>query len=346
MRVCSGPVLLAGAAAVSTQTGLESENGATIVRRDKEDLAAIANETDTDRILAMIAASTKHTSMAVAADGTLMQEAFVCFKCLNGRRKSWWHRTCTCNSGWEGVCCDQPVTCTQGMGALCPQSKLQEASFNCEDVSHTGPITLGTAEMNLPQSLQGIFWLTKQGDSSSLMSFATSRDGSSLSQMDLSPVDGNQLKLRVGGDKVWSFADKGKSWHLVAVTDLVYEFAFKDAHGRAPTNMEDAVEAQIIPYAHNLGIRLTWTQLLDFQMKLIAPDKKPKYNNSVIWGRPTAVAGNEVASAYYDLVQVIDGKGNKLEPAYADYVAYCKDEGATKQTGSTPGKIWYHQFPR
>lgn len=200
--------------------------------------------------------------------------------------------------------------------------------------------------MNLPKSLQGIFWLTKQGDSSSLMSFATSRDGDGLSQIDLSPIDGNHLKIRVGGDKVWSFASKGKSWILVRTTDLVYEFAFKDANGRAPTNMDDAVEAQIIPYAHNLGIRLSWTQLLDFSMKKLADDKRGKYNTSVVWGRPSAIFGIEVGSAYYDLVQIIDGDGKKLYPAYSDWLEYCQDEGATPQTGSTPGKIHYHEYPR
>jgi hypothetical protein len=345
MRICSGAALLVIAAAVSTQTELESEHGAPIVRRSK-DLESIASETDTDRLLAKIAASAQYTSTAVTADGSLMQSSIVCFTCVHGRKSSWWHWTCTCNSGWEGRCCDQPTTCSQGMGALCPQNKLTEGSYSCASVDHTGPLTLGTAEMNLPKSLQGIFWLTKQGDSSSLMSFATSRDGDGLSQIDLSPIDGNHLKIRVGGDKVWCFADKGKSWILVRTTDLVYEFAFKDANGRAPTNMDDAVEAQIIPYAHNLGIRLSWTQLLDFSMKKLADDKRGKYNTSVVWGRPSAVFGIEVGSAYYDLVQIIDGNGKKLEPAYSDWLAYCKDEGATPQTGSTPGKIYYHEYER
>jgi hypothetical protein len=237
--------------------------------------------------------------------------------------------------------------CKEGMTALCPQRKLAEAASKCEDVDHTGPLTLGTEAMDLPSSLQGIFWLTKQGDSSSLMSFGTSRDGSGLSQIDLSPVDGNHLKIRVGGDKVWSFADKAKSWVLVQATDLVYEFAFKDANGRAPINMDDAVEAQIIPYAHNFGIRLSWTQLLDFSMKKLKDTEKPsKYNKSVVWGRPSSVLGFEVGSAYYDLVQVMDGNGQKLEPAYSDWLKYCKDAGDTKQTGSTPGQIWLHQYPR
>jgi hypothetical protein len=230
------------------------------------------------------------------------------------------------------------------MSALCPQKKLQEASANCEDVSGAGPLTLGTAAMNLPVSLQGIFWLTKQGYSSSLMSFGTSKDGKGLSQMDLDPRDGNQIEVRVGGDKVWSFADKASSWSLVSATDLMYEFAFKDASGKAPNNMNDAVEGQIIPYAHNLGIRLSWTVLLDFDMKKIPQDKKTKYTNSVVWGRPTSVLGVKVDSAYYDLVQIIDGNGTKLEPAYSDWLAYCKDEGAVKKTGSTPGKIWYHRY--
>jgi len=284
----------------------------------------------------------KAATAAMAAHGSLMkkQNSSICFSCNHGSRKAWWNPACRCHSGWEGTCCDEPATCTQGMAPICPQRKLKEASANCADVSGTGPLTLGTAAMNLPNSLQGLFWLTKQGDSSSLASFGTSKDGHGLSQIDLDPTDGVHIKVRVGGDGVWSFADKASSWGLVEWIDLIYEFELKDANGRAPTNLNDAVEAQIIPYARNLGIRLSWTFLLDFDMKLLRQEEKTKYKNSVVWGRPSSVFGFEVDSAYYDLVQVIDGNGTKLEPAYSDWLAYCD----SAESGSTPGKIWYHKY--
>merc|ERR1719199_1351865 len=93
-------------------------------------------------------------------------------------------------------------------------------------VGKNGPISIGTAP--LPKTLRGVFWLAEQGDSSALMSFAKSNDGSGLSQgaLDANPSDGYNYKIRVGGDKVWSFHDKATSWSLVEVLDLVYKFAF------------------------------------------------------------------------------------------------------------------------
>lgn len=40
---------------------------------------------------------------------------------------------------------------------------------------------------------------------------------------------------------------------------------------------------------------------------------------------------------YYDLIQVMDENGDKLEPAYSDWVGYCN----AQETGSTPGEMHY-----
>merc|ERR1719373_1457964 len=100
MRLCSAAVLLTIAAAVSTQTDQESERGAPIIRR-RQDLDAIAAETDTDRLLAKIKAASKDTSTAVAADGSLVQQkSSVCvwsWSCgSHGRRKWSWRRGTYC----------------------------------------------------------------------------------------------------------------------------------------------------------------------------------------------------------------------------------------------------------
>jgi len=193
--------------------------------------------------------------------------------------------------------------------------------------------------MGLPPSMQGVFWLTEQGDSSALMSFATSNDGDGLSTLDLNAADGYHFNIRVGGDRVWSFHDKATSWGLVEVLDLVYKFRMEGADGAPAASAEEIVAAQIIPSGENLGgFDLTATGVLNFRAELLPSGNSSRYQTSVVWARPSEIFG--VEGGYYDLVQVIDGEGNRLEPAFSDWLGYCNDE---QQTGSTPGRIWYRE---
>lgn len=250
--------------------------------------------------------------------------------------QKWWE-DCKCHPGWEGDCCDVPATCNAELEEMCPFSKMQEKTAQCATVSADGPITVGTAAMGLPSSLQGVFWLTEQGDSSALMSFGTSNDGAGLSRLDMTQGD-YQFKVRVGGDKVWSFHDKATSWGLVEATDLIYNFRMEGADGNPAQSADEIVAAQIIPSGRNLmGLALTATWLLNFRAELKEPGTHEKYTSSVVWARPSEVFG--VAGGYYDLVQVIDGEGNKLQPAFDDWVSYC----ASTETGDTPGSIWYRE---
>lgn len=262
--------------------------------------------------------------------------------CSDHGSRSWWifgGLTCQCDDGWEGACCDVPTTCTSSMDMMCPQSKMAEKSAQCASVDGSGPLSVGTASMGLPPSMQGIFWLTEQGDSSALMSFATSNDGDDLSKLDMESADGYGIKIRVGGDRVWSFHDKATSWGLVEVLDLVYKFRFEKANGARATIPDEISAAQIIPSGENLnGFDLTATNILNFRAELLAAGSHEKYKNSVVWGRPSRVFG--VSGGYYDLVQVIDGNGNKLQPAFNDWVAYCSDGS---KTGGTPGEMWYRE---
>lgn len=187
--------------------------------------------------------------------------------------------------------------------------------------------------------MQGVFWLTEQGDSSALMSFATSNDGDGLSTLDLNAADGYHFNIRVGGDRVWSFHDKATSWGLVEVLDLVYKFRMEGADGAPAASAEEIVAAQIIPSGENLGgFDLTATGVLNFRAELLPSGNSSRYQTSVVWARPSEIFG--VEGGYYDLVQVIDGEGNRLEPAFSDWLGYCNDE---QQTGSTPGRIWYRE---
>jgi len=214
---------------------------------------------------------------------------------------------------------------------MCPFENMKVKSAKCETVGKDGPIRIGTAP--LPPQLRGVFWLAEQGDSSALMSFAKSEDGAGLSQgkLALEPSDGFGYKIRVGGDKIWSFHDRASSWALVELLDLVYKFRFD--------NPQSPTEAQIIPSGENLnGFSLDAPWLLDFKMKLIPMGNHSKYPNSWVWGRPSAILGFE--GGYYDLIQVLDEKGEKVEPAYSDWQAYCQN---AEETGETPGQLWYRE---
>lgn len=267
-----------------------------------------------------------------------------CWECSAYGTRGWWDawalRDCTCQSGWEGECCDAPTVCSASLDVMCPQDKMIAREGMCSDLSATSPLTLGTAAMGLPESMQGVFWLTEQGDSSALMTFGTSNDGAGLSVLDLEQKNGYGIEVRVGGDKVWSFHDQATSWGLVAFLDLIYKFQFETAEGGAPdpaNNGEDIAAAQIIPTSVNLGIDLTATNLLNFRAELAPKGSHSTYPNSVVWGRPSSVLGFE--GGYYDLVQVIDGDGNKLQPAYNAWVAYC----GSSETGGTPGTFHWRE---
>jgi len=264
--------------------------------------------------------------IALIAFAVTRAEAF-CWSCNDHGSWSWF--SCTCEQNYGGQCCDDFVGgCTSDMEEMCPQSQMAEQTHQCESVDKSGPLRVGTAP--LPPQLRGVFWLAEQGDSSALMSFAKSNDGAGLSQGFLArrPEDGYNYKIRVGGDRTWSFHDKASSWGLVEALDLIYNFRMDNA--------TDPTSAQIIPSGSNLGgLTLDASWLLDFQMKLLA--NHSRYPNSMVWGRPSRVLGFE--GGYYDLIQVMNEKGDKLQPAFDDWVGYCKSSA----TGDTPGQLWYRR---
>ena len=54
-----------------------------------------------------------------------------------------------------------------------------------------------------------------------------------------------QMKIRVGGDRVWSFSGKSKSWLLISLTDLIYQFKMEKADGSTATTPEEIVAAEV-----------------------------------------------------------------------------------------------------
>lgn len=199
-------------------------------------------------------------------------------------------------------------------------------SIRVEDVQGHVPLTIGTAP--LPECLQGIYWLTDQGNSSALASFGASNDGGGCSTGILIQ---NRYKVRVSGDRVWAMAGGQILGSLkIDALDLIYHFVFNDS--KKPT------KCQIYPEARRFGVNLAAEWLLDFEMELVAGD--PNYPGSVVWNRRSWVAGREATSAEYALVQVIDVHGKRIEPAWSKFVEY-----QSTQVTDTPGMIHYHEIP-
>ena len=69
------------------------------------------------------------------------------------------------------------------------------------------------------------------------------QDESDLSKLDMTKK--YQMKIRVGGDRVWSFSGKSKSWLLVSLTDLIYQFKMEKADGSTATTPEEIVAAEV-----------------------------------------------------------------------------------------------------
>ena len=131
---------------------------------------------------------------------------------------------CKCDKGWTGKSCDTLETCTKGMKPLCPMSRLKTLNVKCEQFPVA--ITIGTAAMGLPTSLQGVFTsinpeashvpdklpsdVDEQGGAdgnSFIMSFAQSADGDGIGQVYPNGDDaGYQLTIRTHGDRTWSDA--------------------------------------------------------------------------------------------------------------------------------------------
>jgi len=247
----------------------------------------------------------------------------------------WYQTTCTCNTGYEDVCCDKPTHCRTSMDALCPRSMLdlKSAPTAVFDGPDTLPMRIGTAP--LPVQARGVFWLRDQGDSSSLMSFAQSNDGQGISPGTI-PADG-KYKIRVCGDRTWSFADESFNWEASQAMDLIYTFNFDNA--------TDPKNARVIAGGGS-PLSVVWTAVtlaLDFALELMVNNDgsytgaHETYATSVVWDRPSRFLGQTVSS--YQAVQIINEHGEPLQPAFNDWKAY----NMLPETGNTPGTIYYFE---
>jgi len=294
------------------------------------------------RTITLLAASV-HAAPAGESQSNSRELISIGGYCLHGFAsqhctRSWWG-VCECSEGWMGACCTRPVTCKMddftNQDLLCPQDmmNLHHATTATFAKGSSTPMRIGTAP--LPSQLRGVFWLKDQGDSSSLVSFAKSNDGDGVSP-GVMPSDG-VYKVRVRGDRTWSFADQSFNWEASGWMDLIYSFNFNDASN--PT------EAVVYGGGGN-ALSIVWkgvTYAIEFGMELqtkaqVLAGPNKRYNTSVVWERPSRFLGTTLAS--YTVVQVMDENGNKIEPAFSEWVAYNQHP---TDTGNTPDTIFWFE---
>lgn len=198
----------------------------------------------------------------------------------------------------------------------------QRKACMAKDVGKDGPMLIGKAPM--PKALRGLFWLTNQGAAGSVLaSFGgPSNDGGGCSTGQL--LD-KRYKIRCAGDRTWADANDSLGDDLY---DLMYHFVFDDAAN--PTR------AAIYPQFFRMVPALTSQDILDFEMELLPSEDFPK---SVVWLRKSSLLGVEGESVRYQLVQILDEHGARIEPAFGKFV----QEQENKQ-GGEPGKLWYRQI--
>jgi len=182
---------------------------------------------------------------------------------------------------------------------------------------------------SLPANLQGLFWLTEQEGSSSIMSFAGSDDGAPFSTGALTEDDTYQIKI--AGDRIWSYKDpEDFNWRWFApYLGLSYEFLFNDATDPTYANI---IVTPLSGRAKNLFPNGIPQSIMGFDMYTTPHHIYP---NSVNWFRNTSVFTIPSADSSYNLVQVVSANGSKLEPAFTNWQHECHQYG---------GNVYWHKL--
>jgi hypothetical protein len=207
------------------------------------------------------------------------------------------------------------------------QSPATYRMINVNDVTGNGP--LNNKWGNLPAQLRGVFWLEDQGHQSTLMSFGgptpDSAAGFSTGQIDPNGC----YATRLTGEGVWCFGDKEHGAHAEKGHDKAYVWQFDDA--------EDPKFAEICMYNAFTEKWMDFREIpgwaVRFTMRIMTSEESG-YDNSVCWKRVSTFLNDqpfrcctclECMTYCYQLTQVIDEHGKRLEPAWSDMVAHMEE---------------------
>lgn len=203
-----------------------------------------------------------------------------------------------------------------------------QQAVRIEDITGIGPMIVGTAP--LPIALQGIWWVSGQSSGPSLLSFGgPNNDGNGCSLGYISG-DRNSYKIRSEGDGVVATSEPSGLDKLMEAGDKTYYFEFDDA--------ADPTFGQVYTLFEGFGIgkeEMFPEQVVNSQMHLL-PEGDVEYPGSLVWLRNTTIWNLEVLGDT-KMVQVVDGAGEKIEPAWSKFVAAEKDPDMRQY----PGWIFY-----
>lgn len=187
---------------------------------------------------------------------------------------------------------------TSPANRACLMPISQRESIRVSDISADGPFRLG--RFPLPEALQGLFWVTNQGNCLDCMSFGgPSHDGGGCST---GRLVGARYTVRVSGDCVWGCADEERL-DLVEAVDLVYHFQFDNA--LEPCNV------LIYPEMKVAGTDLSASDWV-VDMECVLEQNDDSFPGSMCWQRRTTTRENV-------MIQVMDGAGNHIEPAWSKF---------------------------
>lgn len=212
-------------------------------------------------------------------------------------------------------------------------NEIVECSWPTDKVSNGFPLNYG--EKDLPENMQGLWWLTKQDSGSSLITFGLSPEGKTGGAKRYNELKG-QMQIEVVGDRTWTFAHNNLTGNLNKARrlDLVYEFNFKPEKGQEWEEGKQCNFAQIHPIA--MDVELDNESLVDFEMTFKS-EGAPEYPGCPAWSRTSEVLGSPTPDHDYHAIQVIDGDGKKLEPAWSAW----KKAMDSKEAGDSPGRFWF-----
>lgn len=198
-----------------------------------------------------------------------------------------------------------------------------QQAVRVEDINAQGPLILGTAP--LPPALQGIWWIS----GSSLLSFGGSNNDANGCSLGYLGGDTNSYKIRAEGDRVMASSDPSGLDKIMETGDKSYYFEFDNAVN--PTN------GQVYTLFEGMGVdtKDSTENIMSSQMSLL-PEGDVEYPGSLVWLRNTSLWGISVARDI-KIVQLMDGAGEKIEPAWSKFVAFAKDS----ENRDYPGWMFY-----
>lgn len=196
-----------------------------------------------------------------------------------------------------------------------------------------------------PVNSLGVFTLQNQTDSvTSLVSFANTDEAITTTAFTATEEDNEYFyRIRVHGDRNWSFGDDNLNPFTGVIIyqnlfDPIYNFKLLEGDINNPTKF--AIEVDFaIPFKwpqKRISIKGCLGSLLALNYTLVTDPNDPekqRYPNSVVWLRESTTLGNPGTSFY--ATQVVDGNGNRLQPAYDDWLLY----QSTRET--SPGVNYY-----